>query len=165
MASTLGGFTDQATGGAYDIIAGGAFHSTTNPATRFDTDSASIRTAGGRADTLVMNTKSYRALIQNTFMRLSGSPTLSLGQEIAPVGTFRTTHQLLPGYTIFIDELVADDNILIYDKRSPTFIEGPTSMRNIELNYGQIKDTVSDRWYGSGNKVSGWGVEETNIHS
>jgi len=165
MASTLAGFTDQATGGAYDIIAGGAFHSTTNPATRFDTDSASIRTAGGRADTLVMNTKSYRALIQNTFMRLSGSPTLSLGAEIAPVGTFRTTHQLLPGYTIFIDELVADDNILIYDKRSPTFIEGPTSMRNIELNYGQIKDTVSDRWYGSGLKVSGWGVEETNIHS
>ena len=98
-------------------------------------------------------------------MRLSGSPTLSLGAEIAPVGTFRTTHQLLPGYTIFIDELVADDNILIYDKRSPTFIEGPTSMRNIELNYGQIKDTVSDRWYGSGLKVSGWGVEETNIHS
>jgi hypothetical protein len=88
-----------------------------------------------------------------------------LGQEIAPISTFKTTHQLLPGYSIYVDELAADDNILIFDKRSPVFLEGPSSMRNIELNYGQVKDTVSDRWYGSVIRVAGWGVEETNIHS
>jgi hypothetical protein len=165
VASLLTQFPDQATAGAYDVIAGGAFHSTTNPATRLDIDSASIRTAGGRADTMVMNTRSYRALIQNTYMRLSGNPTLALGQEVAPISAFKTTHQLLPGYSIYVDELAADDNIALYDKRSPVFLEGPSSMRNIELNYGQIKDTVSDRWYGSVIRVAGWGVEETNIHS
>jgi hypothetical protein len=165
IATTLTQFPDQATGGAYDVIAGGAFHSTTNPATRLDIDSASIRTAGGRADTIVMNTRSYRALIQNTYMRLSGNPTLALGQEVAPISAFKTTHQLLPGYSIYVDELAADDNLLIFDKRSPVFLEGPSSMRNVELNYGQIKDTVSDRWYGSVIRVAGWGVEETNIHS
>lgn len=162
-AATLTGFADQATGGAYDVIAGGAFHSTTNPATRFDADSASIRTAGGYADTLVMDTAAYRALIQNTFMRLSGNPTLALGQEIAPVHAFRTTHQLLPGYTIYVDEEATADNIAIYDKRTAIFLEGPTSTRTVEQNYGQVKDTVSDRWYGSGLKKSTWGVEETNI--
>ena len=165
VATMLTGFTNQATAGAYDIIAGGAFHSTTNPSVRFDADSASIRTAGGKADTLVMNTATYRALIGNTYMRLSGNPTLSLGQPLEGVHAFSTSHQLLPGYNIYVDELATDDNILVYDKRSPIFLEGPTSMRNIELNYGQIKDTVSDRWYGAGIKVSSWGVEQTNIHS
>jgi len=163
VASSLTGFTDNATAGAYDVIGSGAFHSTTNPALMFDEDSLTIKTAGGRADTLVMNTKAYRALIQNTFMRLSGNPTLALGVAMPPAGTIRATHQLLPGYTIFVDELATADNLLIYDKRSPVFIEGATSMRNIELNYGQIKDTVSDRWYGSGLRVQTWGIEETNI--
>ena len=165
VASTLTGFTDQATAGAYDVIAGGAFHSTTNPSVRFDADSASIRTAGGRADTLVMRTIDYRALIQNTFMRLSGSPTLSLGQETAPVHAFRTIHQLLPGYDIFVDELATSDSLFIYDKRSVIFLEGPTSTRTVEQNMGQVRDTVSDRWYASGIKVSTWGVEETNVHT
>jgi hypothetical protein len=165
VSSMLSGFANQATSGAYDIIAGGAFHSTTNPSVRFDADSASIRTAGGKADTLVMNTQTYRALIGNTYMRLSGNPTLSLGQPIEGVHAFSTSHQLLPGYRIFVDELAPDDNIIDFDRRSPIFLEGPTSMRNIELAYGQIKDTVSDRWYGSGIKVAAWGVEQTNIHS
>jgi hypothetical protein len=163
VATLLATFADQATGGAYDVIAGGAFHSTTNPAVRFDADSLSIKTAGGKANTLVMNTAAYRALIQNTFMRLSGSPTLSLGQSIEGVHAFSTSHPLLPGYQIYVDELAPSDSILIYDKRSPVFLEGPTSMRNIELNYGQVKDTVSDRWYGSTLRVSTWGVQETNV--
>ena len=165
VATTLTGFGDQATGGAYDVIAGGAFHSTTNPAVRFDADSASIRTAGGAADTIVLRTIDYRALVQNTFMRLSGNPTLSLGQEIAKVHAFRTSHQLLPGYDIFVDELATSDSLFIYDKRAVVFLEGPTSMRTVEQNMGQVRDTISDRWYGSGIKVSTWGVEETNIHT
>jgi len=164
-ATVLTGFANQATAGAYDIIAGGAFHSTTNPAVRFDADSKSIYNAGGKANTIVVNTQSYRALVQNTFMRLSGSPTLSLGQEIAATHAFQTTHQLLPGYSIFVDELATDDNLFIYDKRAAEFLEGPSSMRNVELNYGQIRDTVTDRWYKGLIRQSTWGVEETNIHS
>jgi hypothetical protein len=165
VASTLTGFTDQATAGAYDVIAGGAFHSTTNPALRFDADSASIRTAGGRADTILINTRGYRALTQNTYLRLSGSPVGAVGTPTPATSTFSTTHSLLPGYNIYVDELATDDNMYIYDKRAVVFLEGPSSVRNVELNYGTIRDTVSDRWYGSGIKVSGWGVEETNIHS
>jgi len=165
VATTITGFADQNTGGAYDVIGSGAFHSTTNPSARFDADSLSIKTAGGRGDILGMNTATYRALIQNTWMRLSGNPTLALGQTINNVDSFSTTHQLLPGKTIYVDELFADDKIAYYDKRAVVFLEGPTSMRNIELNYGQVKDTVNDRWYGSGIKVSSWGVEENNIHS
>jgi len=165
VATTLTGFTDQATAGAYDVIAGGAFHSTTNPAARFDADSASVRTAGGRVDTIVLNTRGYRALTQNTYMRLSGSPVGALGTPIPATATFSTTHTLLPGYTVYVDELATDDNMYVYDKRSIIFLEGPSSVRNVELNYGTIRDTINDRWYGSGIKVSGWGVEETNIHS
>jgi hypothetical protein len=165
VATTLATFADNATSGAYDVIAGGAFHSTTNPSLMFDEDSGNIRTAGGHADTLVMRTIDYRALIQNTFMRLSGNPTLALGAETPAVHAFKTSHQLLPGYDIFVDELAASDSILIYDKRSPIFLEGPTSMRTVEQNMGQVRDTISDRWYGSGIKVASWGWEETNIHT
>ena len=165
VSTTLSTFPDNATAGAYDVIAGGAFHSTTAPSLMFDEDSANIRTAGGRADTIAMRTIDYRALIQNTFMRLSGNPTLALGVEIPSVHAFKTNHALLPAYDIYVDELVASDSLIIYDKRAVVFLEGPTSMRTVEQNMGQVRDTISDRWYGSGIKVSTWGWEETNIHT
>jgi hypothetical protein len=165
VATALTGFTDQATAGAYDIIAGGAFFSTTNPSVRFLADTATIRTAGGSADTIVLNSASWTALIQNTFMRITGSIGGATVGPMPRTKAFKTAHQLLPNYNIFVDELATDDNLLIFDKRSPVFLEGPSSTRNVELNYGTIQDTVSDRWYGSGLRVSTWGVEETNIHS
>jgi hypothetical protein len=112
-----------------------------------------------------MRTIDYRALIQNTFMRLSGNPTLALAVPVPATHAFRTTHQLLPGYDIFVDELATSDSIFIYDRRAVVFLEGPTSMRTVEQNMGQVRDTISDRWYGSGIKVSTWGYEETNIHT
>jgi hypothetical protein len=165
VVATLTGFTDNATAGAYDVIGATAFHSTTNPALLFDEDSGDIRTAGGKSDTLVMRTIDYRALMQNTFMRLSGSPVGAVGTPIPATHAFTTTHTLLPGYTIYVDELATSDSIFIYDKRSVVFLEGPTSVRTVESNLGQVRDTVSDRWYGSGIKVSTWGLQETNIHT
>ena len=35
------------------------------------------------------------------------------------------------------------------------FLEGPTSTRTVESNFGTIRDTISDRWYGSGIKIAG----------
>ena len=72
IATNLLGFADNAAAGAYDVIAGGAFHSTTNPMTEFLLDSSTIRTAGGVANTIALNSKTYQALVQNTFMRVGG---------------------------------------------------------------------------------------------
>jgi hypothetical protein len=155
VATTLVGATNQAAGGAWDIIAGGAFQSTTNPMGAFLTASGVIRTNGGIANTLAMNSKTYMAMVQNTYMRTSGSSVVGQVPSLDNTSARVTTHPMLPGYTIYIDELLPDGSVFVYDKGAVIFLEGPTSTRTVESNFGTIRDTISDRWYGSGIKIAG----------
>lgn len=155
VATTLVGATNQAAGGAWDIIAGGAFQSTTNPMGAFLTASGVIRTNGGIANTLAMNSKTYMAMTQNTYMRTSGSSVVGQVPSLDNTSARVTTHPMLPGYTIYIDELLPDGSVFVYDKGAVIFLEGPTSTRTVESNFGTIRDTISDRWYGSGIKIAG----------
>jgi hypothetical protein len=155
IATTLATGTNQAAGAAWDVIAGGAFHSTTNPSAAFLTASGVVRTNGGVADTLAMNSKTFTTMIQNTYMRVGGSSVVTGIEPLSKTSARVTTHPLLPGYTIYIDELLPDGSVYIYDKSNVIFLEGPTSTRTVESNFGTIRDTVSDRWYGSGIKVAG----------
>lgn len=164
VATTLATLTNTAAAGQYDVIAGGAFHSTNNPALEFETTSGVVRTAGGQADTLVMNSKTYRILIQNTWMRIGGSSVVSAVGPITQTSSRVTTHPLLPGYTIYIDELVPNGSIFVYDKSGVIFLEGPSSTRTVESNFGTIRDTIADRWYGSGVKIAGFGREITGAN-
>jgi hypothetical protein len=163
VAATLVGATNQAAGGAWDIIAGGAFQSTTNPMGAFLTASGVIRTNGGIANTLAMNSKSYMAMVQNTYMRTSGSSVVGQIPSLDNTSARVTTHPMLPGYTIYIDELLPDNSAIVYDKGAVIFLEGPTSTRTVESNFGTIRDTISDRWYGSGIKIAGQAREITGM--
>jgi hypothetical protein len=41
------------------------------------------------------------------------------------------------------------------------FLDGPRSTRIVEDNMHNVVDTLSDYWYGSGLRVSTWGIEMT----
>ena len=110
IATTLTGFADNAASGAYDIIGASAFHSTTNPTTEFQADSASIRTAGGTANTMAMNSKTWRVLVQNTFLRVGGS-LISAIPPFQNTNSRVQTHPMFPGFTMYIDELIANGMI------------------------------------------------------
>lgn len=161
MLTTLGGFTDDAVAGAYDVVAGGAFHMTNNPRADFYTDWTTIRNAGGKANVLVMNTETWLTLQSNSWMRTGGTSVVSQGPALEQPGTRTVTHPMLPGFTIYIEETLAKGVILNYDRRAALFLDGPRSMRVVEDNAHNIVDTYSDRWYGSGLRVSTWGIEMT----
>jgi hypothetical protein len=155
IATTLAAGTNQATGGAWDVIAGGAFQSTTNPSAAFLTASGVIRTNGGTPNTLAMNSKTWSAMVQNTYMRQGGSSVVSQIPPLEATSARVTGHPMLPGYTIYIDELLPDGSVYDYDKSAVIFLEGPSSTRTVESNFGTIRDTISDKWYGSGIKIAG----------
>lgn len=165
IATLLATLANTAAAGQYDTVAGGAFHSTNNPALEFETTTGLIRTAGGQADTLVMNSKTYRILIQNTWMRVQGTSIVSAVGPLEKTSARVTSHPLLPGYTIYIDELVPNGSIYVYDKSGVIFLEGPSSTRTVESSFGTIRDTISDRWYGSGLKVAAFGREITGANT
>lgn len=154
IATTMATATNAAAAGAFDVVAAGDFHHTTNPATIITSTTGTIRTNGGVPDTLAMNSRTWRVLIQNTWMRTGGS-VLAQVPAIEKTSARVTTHPLLPGYTIYIDELLPDGSIMIYDKSSIIFLEGPSSTRTVESNFGTIRDTISDKWFASGIKVAG----------
>ena len=154
-------YTNQAAGGTYDVVAAGAFHSTTNPSVRLDADTASIRTAGGQANILVMNSKTFRVLTENTWMRNSSTSMLGTTENYSPTRSRTLTYAKLPGFTIYIDETIPTGSIIIADRRGHIWLDGPRSTRTLESNFGNIVDTLVDRWYGAGIKFAGFGVEET----
>lgn len=160
-ATTLQLYTNQAAAGAYDVLAGGAFYHTTNPAVRFETDTLSIRTAGGMADILVMNAKTFRILTDNAWMRPNSATIFGSTENFDKTKTRVLTYAKLPGFTIYIDETMPTGSIIIADRRGHIWLDGPRSNRIVESNFGNIVDTLNDRWYGSGIKFSGFGVEET----
>jgi len=160
LLTTLGGFTDDAVAGVYDTLTNE--HNTNNPFADFYTDATTIRTAGGTANVLVMNSQTYYGLVNNTYLRVSGSSLISQGPPLQPVGsTGPITHPGLPGYQIYIEETIAKGTIFIMDRRAALFLDGPRSTRTVEDNMHNVVDTLSDYWYGSGLRVSTWGIEMT----
>jgi len=163
MLTTLGLFTDDAVAGAYDVIAGGAFHMTNNPFADFYTDAQTIRTAGGKANVLIMNSQTLYTLSANSWMRSgSGTSVVSQGPAVTPAGTQGPiTLASLPGYQIYVEETIAKGTIFILDRRGAEFIDGPRSTRIVEDNMHNVVDTLSDYWYGSLRRVTTWGIEMT----
>jgi len=163
LLTTLATATDNAVAGAWDAVAGGAFHMTNDPYADIYTDATTIRTAGGKANTLIMNSQTYYTLAKNSWMRVSaGTSIVSAGPGTTPVGSAGPlTHPALPGYQIFIDETVAKGDIYILDKRAALWLDGPRSTRIVEDNAHNVVDTYSDYWYGSVLRVSTWIVQET----
>jgi hypothetical protein len=163
MLTTLATATDNAVAGAWDIVATGAFHMTNDPYADIYTDATTIRTAGGKSNTLIMNSQTYYTLGKNSWMRTSaGTSVVSAGPGTVPVGTMGPiTHPALPGYRIFIEETVAKGDIFILDSRSALWLDGPRSTRIVEDNAHNVVDTYSDYWYGSGLRVSTFIVQET----
>lgn len=160
IATTLLGFADNSAAGAYDVIGAGDFHSTTNPMTEFRVDSASIRTAGGTANTMAMNSATYQILSQNTFMRQS-STILGAVPPFENTASRVLTNAMFPGYTIYIDELLTTGHIFVYDKRGVEFIRGPTRTATLNDDYNYFVSQIHDRWYNSHIRLTGFGSQQT----
>lgn len=164
IATTLLGFSDNSAAGAYDVIGSGDFHSTTNPMSEFLVDSAAIRTAGGMANTVALNSATYQALTQNTFIR-PASTILGAVPPFANVASRTATNPQFPGYTFYIDELLTTGHIFVYDKRAVEFIRGPTRTSTLNDDYNYFISQIHDRWYTSLLRVSGWGSQQTGATS
>ena len=164
IATQLSGLTDIAAGTLWTLVTAGNFHSDVNPTGVMLTNTATIRTAGGMSNTLVMNSKAYQAMVQNTYFRISGG---FLGTMPSFEGTSARvrTHPMLPGYQIYVDELCTANNVFQYDKRAIEFITGPTRTATINDDYGNFTAQVHDRWYGSGTRVPNFGREITGVTS
>jgi len=160
IAVTLTGFSNNAAAGAYDVIGGSAFHSTTNPMTEFRVDSASIRTAGGTANTMAMNSTTYQTLTQNTFMR-QGQTILGSIPPFENTAARVATNAMFPGFTIYIDELLTTGDIFVYDKRGVEFLEGPSRTATLNDDYNYFVSQIHDRWYNSFLRLSGFGSQQT----
>lgn len=165
IAGILGGFADTAAGEAWDVIAGGAFHHTTNPLTLFFTNTNTIYGAGGSPNVLVMSPKTFQVLISNTWMSTAGP--LQYGQPVGETNvTGRTaTHPKLPGYSIVISRKITDGLIFQYDKATVWSITGPQRTGTYEKNPGYIEGTILDRWYGAAIVEATLGKEITGTTS
>lgn len=162
MLVTLATATDNAVAGTYDAITAGDFHMTNNPFADLFTDATTIRTAGGGANTMIMNSQTYYTLANNSWMREGGTSVVSSGPPIQPVGTAGPlTLSKLPGYTIYIEETIAKGDIFVLDKRAAIFLDGPRSTRIVEDNMHNVVDTISDYWFGTGLRVSTWIIQQT----
>jgi len=164
--NTLTGFSDTAsTGGSWSVIAGGAFHSTANPKTSINARATAIRAAGGRADTLVMNSKTYDAMAQNTFMRQAG--IFNTGSPVSADGyTPRAvTHPLLIGFQIYIDELVTTGDVFIYDRRTVLGLYGPTRTVSYYDERPNLRGQLVDRWFNSAIRTSTLGAQLTGAET
>ena len=161
IGTTLLGFADNAAAGAYDVVGAGDFHSTTNPATEFYADSTAIRTAGGMANTMAMNSQAYTTLAQNTYMR-AGTGIFGPIPPFQNAGS-RTgiTHPMFPGFQIYIDELLAKGHIFVYDKRAVEFITGPSRTATVNNDEQYFVSQIHDRWYTSHLRMSTWGSQQT----
>ena len=166
IGSILSGFADTASGGAWDILAGGALHHTTNPLTLLFTNTSTIYGAGGDPNVLVMSPKTLQVLISNTWMSTAGP--MQYGQPVStPTSvTGRTlTHPKLPGYSIVISRNVPDAIVYQYDKRTVWGITGPQRTGTYEKNPGYIEGTILDKWYGTAIVENTLGKEITTATS
>ena len=166
IASILSGFADTPSGGAWDILAGGALHHTTNPLTLLFTNTSTIYGGGGDPNVLVMSPKTLQVLISNTWMSTAGP--MQYGQPVStPTSvTGRTlTHPKLPGYSIVVSRNVPDAIVYQYDKRTVWAITGPQRTGTYEKNPGYIEGTILDKWYGTAIVEATLGKEITTATS
>ena len=164
VASKLTNFGDVAAGTTWSSFVAANFHSDVKPTDVLRTNSTTIRTAGGMANVLAMNSKAWDAMVQNTWMRISGG-FLGTMPSFENTEARERTHPMLPGYKIFVDEKATANNVFQYDKRGIEFITGPTRTGTINNDYGYFTSQIHDRWYGSGVRVSGFGKEITGVTS
>jgi hypothetical protein len=165
IANGLTGFNNQAVvGGAFDIIAAGDFHHTNIPTKTFRVVSKTIRDAGGSANTMAMNSKTFEALSLNTWMR-SGAVVFGAVEPLTNAGARTATHTLLPGYTIYIDETLPDGTIFDYWKEAAVFLRGPTRTSTVDDNLKWKTSQVVDQWYGFFLRNASLGQEITGTNS
>lgn len=150
IAAILPGFTDVAAGGGWGTIAGGAFHSTTNPLIKLYSNQNTISAAGGEAGVLAMSPVTYQNMINNTFMSgVVGTP-MGYGAPVSTPTSSNTrvvTHPKLPGYSIVISRALSDGDVFQFDKATVWSITGPTRTGTYEKNPGYVEGTILDKWY------------------
>lgn len=165
IASVLPGFADQAiTGGAVDVIAGGAFHHTYDPTITIFNVQNTVQGAGGQTNVLVMSPYTAQRLQMNTWMSQAGA--LQSAQTVTSGGSTTGnvfTHPKLIGYTIVTSRKIADGKIFAYAKDTFWSITGPQRTGAYQKNPGYIEGTLVDKFYGAAIIEATLGKEITGV--
>lgn len=165
LATTLGTFPSDASLGAWDVIGGGAFHHTNKPQRDILDQETTIDSAGGQADTIVVNPLTAQVMNENTWLRLSG--VLSGIPAQTGVNPKLMGHSLLPRYTIGVERatLIANQLAFVYDRRGLLKFIGPRRSATYDKTPENVEAQIVDVWYGSAVRASALGIKITGVTS
>lgn len=119
--------TVSTSGSSWIAYSGG--DSTANPYVDIGTASDAIVAANGNPDTAVMNDRTFRAFNSNTWVR--GSTEVSRGNSVQP-GITKTIALGGTGLTAYVDSLISNNEVYIFDKEAIIFFQGPSAVASYE---------------------------------
>lgn len=159
-------FTDVAAGTAWTTMTTPP-RSDVDPKVKIEEVLATIATNGGRADTAVMHTTGFNAMIDNSFMLDAGLVNQNQTGPVATADQFGATrrHTKLPDLTIYTSRNTPVGSMYIYDKDTIQLYKGPSRVGNYEDVLGTHRGTLYERWYGSVILQAGWGREITGLRT
>ena len=114
-------------GSSWIAFSGG--DSSANPFVDIGTASDAIVAANGNPNTIVMNDRTFRAFSSNSWVR--GSTEAVKGNSPQP-GVTKVTGLPGTGLTAYIDSLISNNEVYIYDKEAIIRFDGPSAVSTYE---------------------------------
>lgn len=103
--------------------------STNNPYVDVGTASDAIVAANGNPNVIVMNDRTFRAFFSNTWVR--GSTEATRGNSPNP-GVTKTVALPGTGLTAYVDSLISNNEVYVYDKEAIIAFQGPSAVSTYE---------------------------------
>lgn len=119
--------TVTSAGSSWIAYSGG--DSTNNPYVDLGTASDAIVAANGNPNTIVMNDRTFRAFFSNTWSRGVGVPQ---GGNSPQPGVTKTTQLPGTGLTAYVDSLISNNEVYVYDKEAIIAFQGPSAVSTYE---------------------------------
>jgi hypothetical protein len=119
--------TATSAGSSWIAYTGG--DSTNNPYVDIGTASDAIVTANGNPNVIVLNDRTFRSFFSNTWVR--GSTEVTRGNSPQP-GVTKTTTFPGTGLTAYVDSLISNNEVYVYDKEAIIGFQGPSAVTTYE---------------------------------
>lgn len=103
--------------------------STNNPYVDIGTASDAIVNANGNPNTIVMNDRTFRSFFSNTWVR--GSTEATRGNSPQP-GVTKTVALPGTGLQAYVDSLISNNEVYVYDKEAIIAFQGPSAVSTYE---------------------------------
>jgi hypothetical protein len=119
--------TATSAGSSWIAYTGG--DSTNNPYVDIGTASDAIVTANGNPNVIVLNDRTFRSFFSNTWVR--GSTEVTRGNSPNP-GVTKTQSFPGTGLTAYVDSLISNNEVYVYDKEAIIGFQGPSAVTTYE---------------------------------